>query len=322
MKHNRKIKVGIVGLGFLAQNAHIPAIMSIEGAKIVALCDSNKETLHKIGLLYNISQLYTDPVEMAEKSDCNCVFVLTKPDSTHPSITKLMLKNGKNVMCEKPMATKLSKAKEMIEEAEKRSQILMIGFNRRFMPICEKAKEVFNNHEIDLCKVTYNSSKPKAGWLLADLHPIDLLRYYCGEIKSINCCSKFDSTAREEGITALIEFESGSAGMLISNNLSGGKSENVELHGGGYSVIVDMVSQTTRIMNNKNAGLFSPQEWIEYKPPKWAGFYRANGFTQQDEHFINCVRNRKQPLFSALDAYKSHELVNEIYKISGLPTFE
>ena len=59
MKHNRKIKVGIVGLGFLAQNAHIPAIMSIEGAKIVALCDSNKGTLHKIGLLYNIwSALY------------------------------------------------------------------------------------------------------------------------------------------------------------------------------------------------------------------------------------------------------------------------
>ena len=319
----KEVKVGSIGLGHIAQDAHIPAIMCIEGAKIVALCDSNKETLQKVGLLYNIDQLYTDPVEMAEKNDCDCVFVLTQPASTHLSITKVMFKNGKDVMCEKPMATKLSEAKEMMEEAEKTSQILMIGFNRRFMPICEKAKEVFKDRELDICKVSVNLGKPMIGALLESPHQLDLLRYFGGDVSSIvNCCSKFDSTAREESITALIKFESGSAGMLILNNLSGGKSGNVELHGGGYSVIVDMLSQTTRIMNNKNAGLFSPQEWTEYKPPKWAGFYRANGFMQQDEHFIDCVRNRKQPLFSALDAYRSHELLNEIYKVSGLPTLE
>jgi virulence factor len=189
------------------------------------------------------------------------------------------------------------------------------------MPICKKAKEIYTDRKLDFCKVTFTGSKPNVRALLINPHPVDLLRYFGGDVKSVNCIGKYDSSANEESITALIEFESGVAGVLIFNNQSGGSAENVELHGGGYSVIVDMISQTTRIMKNVNDDLLTPQEWIEYRPSKWDGFLRKNGFTQQDEHFIECVRTRKQPLYTAQDAYKSHELVNEIYKKVGLPTF-
>jgi virulence factor len=234
----------------------------------------------------------------------------------------MLLENGKDVFCEKPMATKLSEAKSMVQIAEKASKILMVGFNRRFMPICVRAKELFSPKSLDVCKITFNGFKPRPRALLSNPHPVDLMRFFCGKVSSVRCLTKRDSSANEQSITAFVEFDTGSAGVLIFNNQAGGYSENVELHGGGYSVIVDMVAQEARILEANNPGLFNPQEWIQHKPSKWVGFHGGNGFLQQDQHFLECVRARKKPTPDGADAYLSHELTNIIYRESGLPTFD
>lgn len=318
----KNIKVGVIGLGYIAQNVHIPCLISTRGTTITSLCDADENTLREVGALYRIEHLYTDPKQLAEKSDCDCALVLTKPDDSHASISEMLLRNGKDVFCEKPMATRLSEARSMVETAARASKHLMVGFNRRFMPISVKAKEIFASESLDVCKITFNGFKPRPVALLSNPHPVDLLRFFCGDATSVRCCTKSDAAGNEQSITAFVEFDSGAVGILIFNNQAGGYSENVEIHGGGYSVIVDMVSQETKILQARNPGLFNPQEWIEHKPSKWVGFHGGNGFLQQDQHFLECVRTRTNPNPDGADAYKSHELTNIIYRESGLPTFD
>jgi virulence factor len=315
------VRVGVVGLGFIAQRVHLPTLANLAGVRISALCDVNEQTLRDVASTYRVDELYTDPVAMATQAGCEAVLVLTKPITTHAPIAIAMLEHGKDVLCEKPMATTLHDAKAMVAAAERGSRIFMIGFNRRYMPICQQAKALFRDRPADICRITFTGGKPRAGALLDNPHPVDLARYFAaGEATSVRCSGRLHGAGEEANIVAVLEFDSGMTGLLLLSNDAGGPSESVELHGGGLSVQVDIGAQTLRLLDRAaGGGLFDPQRWVEDRPSKWIGFQGANGFAGLVEEFVECVRTRREPGASGADAYRSHELVSQIYEAVGLP---
>src|SRR5437660_1148575 len=115
-------------------------------------------------------------------------------------------------------------------------------------------------------------------------------------------------------ITALIEFESGAAGVLILNNDAGGASEQVELHGGGLSVFLNITDHVLRYSDRTwGDERCAPVQWSEYRSAKWARFEELQGFSDLDRHFIDCVRSQCPPAAGAADAYRSHELAHRVY---------
>ncbi len=320
---SKELNVGVVGLGYISQNVHLRSILSIENVNLRAICDIEEECVVRTEGKCNVTEKYCDPKEMAEESGVDCVIVATKPDNTHPKISNMFLEAGIDVFCEKAMATTLKNAKKMVETAKKEEKILMIGFNRRFMPISKKAKEILKGKELDAVIHTFNGFSPKPRALLGNPHPVDLLRHFCeGEVTNVECTAKFDEEYSEQSIVSTIDFDSNVTGVLVFENNCGGYAENVVIHGGKYSVAVDMITQTTSYLEGSNTGIFNPQEWARWKPSKWLGFEGINGFKQELEEFFDCVRTRRKPKFDAEDAYKSHVLVDQIYKEGGLPGLE
>ena len=138
-----KIKAAVVGTGNIAIQ-HIESYIANPNAELYALCNTNEARLREVGLRYGVSRLYTDEKRMlAELPELDAVSICTG-NSTHAECATAALEAGKNVLCEKPMATSAADAEKMRQAADRAGKLLMIGFVRRFGTGCEILKDMID----------------------------------------------------------------------------------------------------------------------------------------------------------------------------------
>ena len=129
----KKLKVGIVGCGGIANGKHMPSIRQIEELEMVAFCDILPERAEKAAKMFGTrdAKFCEDYKELIANKDIDAVYVLT-PNREHSFITIAALEAGKHVMCEKPMAKTSKEAKEMVAAAKKAGKVLTIGYQNRY----------------------------------------------------------------------------------------------------------------------------------------------------------------------------------------------
>ena len=191
----KKIKVAIIGTGGISE-CHIGSYLKNPNVELYAFCDINEERVKQKGEKYGITRLYTDKdVMLRELPEIDAVSVTTW-NSAHAECTIAALNAGKNVICEKPMATNAADAKAMMDAAIANNKLLMIGFVRRFGNDCDILKDFVDNGyfgDIYYAKATYLRRNGNPGGWFADksrsgggplidlgVHVIDLARYLMG----------------------------------------------------------------------------------------------------------------------------------------------
>ena len=129
----KKVKIGLVGCGGIANGKHLPSYSKIPEAELVAFCDIVVERAEKAKEKYGTAdaKVYTDYKELLANEEIDAVLVLTH-NSMHCEITVAALNAGKHVLCEKPMAITYEEAKKMIEARDKSGKLLTIGYQGRF----------------------------------------------------------------------------------------------------------------------------------------------------------------------------------------------
>ena len=145
----RKLKVGIVGCGGIANGKHMPAMKRNGTFEMVAFCDLIEERAEKAKKEYGTddARVYVDYKELLEKEELDAVYVLT-PNSEHAPITIAALKAGNHVMCEKPMAKTYAEAKAMVEAAKETGKILTIGYQNRYRADSSYLKSACENDDL------------------------------------------------------------------------------------------------------------------------------------------------------------------------------
>ncbi len=308
-----KIRVGVIGLGSIAHIAELPALSEIPEAQIVAAFDRSPEALEKAAAKYNIETLHTDFNEFM-KIEMDCAFVMT-PKTLHTPFVTALLEKGIDVFCEKPIAQSLKEGKMMVELAKKHNRIFMIGFNRRYAPVYQKAKEAFAGRTPDvfLAQKSRNGSEYHAT-LENAIHMVDLMRWFCGEPVTVEAHSQYTDIDKETTCTAQITFDTGAIGILVANRGAGQWIEKAEIYGGGQTAIVNAPDYVTVVKPDY-------EETVSMTPLAlgWARVQDKMGFCQEVQHFIECVKTRTQPITNAEDAFKTHELMNRILLAAGLP---
>ena len=123
----RKIKIGIIGCGGIANGKHMPSLASLPDVEMVAFCDLISERAKAAAEKYGTpdAKVFTDYKELLKLDDIDVVHVLT-PNREHADISIDALRAGKDVMCEKPMAKSAADAQRMLEAAKRNRQKLII----------------------------------------------------------------------------------------------------------------------------------------------------------------------------------------------------
>jgi len=129
----KKLKIGIIGCGFIANGKHLPSIARMEDAEVVAFCDIIIERAQASAAKYGAADALVclDYHDVLAREDIDVVHVCT-PNNSHAEITVAALEAGKHVMCEKPMAKTAAGAKAMLEAARATGKKLTIGYQNRF----------------------------------------------------------------------------------------------------------------------------------------------------------------------------------------------
>lgn len=154
----KKTKIAVIGLGGIAQLVHLPILKKLNNAEISAVSDKSKSNLKSVADKFGIKNRYVDYKELLKIDDCDAVIIST-PTSTHRDIAVDVLKAGKHVLIEKPVAKSLSEAKDIKKASLKFNKSVMVGMNLRYRPDAMLLKSLLNNKEIG--EVFYI----KASWL-------------------------------------------------------------------------------------------------------------------------------------------------------------
>ena len=153
-----KVKVGIVGLGWVAQVVHLPILLKLQEAEVVAVCDRDKSRARLVAEKFGIRRIYTDVHLMLEQEDLSSIIVSTSTDQ-HKEPTVAALKAGRDVLVEKPIARTYAEAVEIADTAKHTKRKVMVGMNHRFRPDTMILKSFVEGKELG--KVYYT----KTGWL-------------------------------------------------------------------------------------------------------------------------------------------------------------
>ena len=138
----RKLKVGIVGCGQIAQIAHIPYILELPNLELVALCDISKKVVDSLGDLYGIQNRFTKYQDLISLPDLDAVCICNKD---HAPVAIAAMNAGKHVITEKPMAFNLEECDQMIAAARANKVKLMVAYMKRYDPAYEWALAKFKD---------------------------------------------------------------------------------------------------------------------------------------------------------------------------------
>ena len=195
----KRVGVAVIGAGFIAREAHLPAWVRLKEARLVAVVRRSEKEAKAIAESFGAERYFTDYVKALELKDVDIVDICT-PTYTHKEIAVEAAKYGKHILLEKPIALRLCDADEIIGAARRHGVKLMVAHCLRFWPEYVKVKELVDNGEIGEVKVAraYRlSSFPRwSGWfgreelsggVIVDMgiHDIDYLRWLMGEVKEV-----------------------------------------------------------------------------------------------------------------------------------------
>ena len=130
---DKKLKVGIIGCGGIANGKDMPNLKKLKELEMVAFCDIVEERAVEAAAKYGTedAKTYLDYKELLADPAIDVVHVCT-PNRSHSFITVDALEAGKHVMCEKPMAKTYADAKLMLEAAQRTGKKLTIGYQQRW----------------------------------------------------------------------------------------------------------------------------------------------------------------------------------------------
>lgn len=130
------VKIGIMGCGWIADFAHLPALSQIEKVKVEALFDIQSGRGKSLGEKWKVSKVYSDMNEFFD-SGIDAVIIAT-PNATHVPFSLEALKRGIHVLCEKPVAFTAEEIEQIQCVAKEHNVLYIPGFVNRWREDIQK----------------------------------------------------------------------------------------------------------------------------------------------------------------------------------------
>jgi scyllo-inositol 2-dehydrogenase (NAD+) len=195
---NRKLGIGVIGVGRLGSSYAKYFMGRIAGASLVALSDVNEAAAAALSSELGVSKRFSQYQDLIGDDEVEAV-VIVSPTSTHQEIVLEAAKRGKAIFCEKPLSISLQEARTMLQTVEQTGVFFQMGFMRRFDKgyVAAKGKimegtigtpVVFKSSSRDPYRPSLEYLDPAhSGGLLIDcgIHDLDIARWFMGDIASV-----------------------------------------------------------------------------------------------------------------------------------------
>lgn len=275
-----RLRAGVVGLGKQALDDHVPGLLGSDGAELVAICDDDPEIVREQQYKLRVAG-YTDYEEMFTAEQLDLV-VICVPHNVGRAVIEAAAAHKVHVLKEKPFATTLDEARDLVACCEAAGIRLMVTLQRRFNPIytsfTQLADQIGTPFMVDAA-YTLHIADPSEGWrgrtakagggCIIDMgyHLVDMILWYFGlpdrVLANLSVSARPDRNYDAED-TALIHFsyDSGLYGSLLLSRFIGPKAEQIRLVGSKGIVHLEL-GRIRRLTNNGDVieSLAREQAW-------------------------------------------------------------
>lgn len=337
-----KTKVALLGAGFIA-DIHVESYHRfVPDAEVVAVFTRDPKRASDFATKHHIPKSFSDLETCVAESGAEVVDVCL-PNFLHHRAVMAAAKHGRHVIIEKPLALTLEEADEMIAACRRAGVKLMYAEELCFAPKYERVRKLANEGafgDIYMLKQAEKHSGPHSDWfydvnqsgggVLMDMgcHGLAWFRWMLGgRPKAVSVLAHLRTgllhkgrTRGEENSVVIVEFEGGAIGVAENSWAKhGGMEDYAEVYGTGGVCYADLFQgNSAQTYSEKGYGYAmekagSTQGWT------FTIFEEAfnQGYPQEMKHFIECVRENKEPLVTGEDGRAVLELLYAAYESAG-----
>lgn len=139
MAEGDRVRVGILGLGSIAQVVHLPILSQLPNAELAGVCDVDRTKARAIAARFGIPRVFQDDDEVFRSDELDALVICT-PSHLHETQAIASLQSGKHTLVEKPLAMSADGAARVIEAAAGAGRNVQVAMNNRFRPDCQALK--------------------------------------------------------------------------------------------------------------------------------------------------------------------------------------
>ncbi len=262
-----KLRVGVIGTSWWADQEHLPGLQSRPDVDVVALCGRNQARLDELAAKYNIRQTFTDWGRMIARSGLDVV-VLATPNALHYPQALAAIQVGTHVICEKPLALNATQARELATRADTAGVQGLTFFTHRAIAAATHVKKLvddgFLGDPLHVNAVYMSASRldperplewrmvrAQAGTGVAgDIgsHLIDLVRWWLGNVSQVSAMWQTAVKERPGGrvdtddvCTFMARLACGAQAVFQANKAAAGRGnyQRIELYGTKASLVYE-----------------------------------------------------------------------------------
>jgi predicted dehydrogenase len=335
----KKVRVGLVGSQFIS-TIHAEALKRVPEAEILAVMSPTPGNAHSFADRYSIPHHFTNLEDMLAMEELDMI-VIGAPNNLHCEITLKAAEAGKHVVVEKPLCMNLREADRMIEACRQANVKLMYAEELCFTPKYVRLKGLLDEGALGrpvLLKQSEKHDGPHAehfwdversgGGVTMDLgcHAIQFFRWLHPGVPIKSVYAQLSTsvhqakTKGDDNAIIILEFEDGVVAMMEDSwTKPGGMDDRAEIHG-SEGVAYANVLQGSSILTYSNKGVGYAVEKAGNTVGWSFTMFEENwnyGFPQEFEHFVDCVKNDKQPLVTGEDGRAVLEVIFAAYESAG-----
>lgn len=292
------LKVGVIGLGNIAQKAYLPVYSKLQDQFEWHLMTRNGAKLAQIQKRYGFQYGTTNQDDLI-LAGVDAVFIHT-PTPTHYQIIKKFLSHKIHVFVDKPISENLDEVKELYQLAEQNQVFLTAGFNRRFVPMMRQLPDRKLLHSIRATKTRENETQ-KTNFAIFDLmiHVIDLVQFLMGS-KGVELLDGRIVENNGNLVSAEVQLGHGQlSGMAQVDMMANANTEVLQTTGqNGIMEVEDLNQLTIQKQGQK----------LVQKTPDWQENLETRGFKPLIELFLKAIVNGEENPVSPASSILSHEL--------------
>jgi predicted dehydrogenase len=290
----RKLRVGVLGAGPIAQFAHLEACRKARNAELYAICDSAEDLLERVAAAHPPRVTYTSYDAMLADPEVDAVIVAVA-DEFHVAAASAAVAAGKHVLMEKPMGVSVEECEVFAGAVRDGDRVVQVGTMRRFDPAIEYARDFIAEQMGELlamrawyCDSAYRSTMTDAVQPLAftsrdarrpagdpeadrrryklfghGSHLVDTARFLCGEIATVRAqrVEKYDAVCW----FVSVEFADGSLGHLdLTVAVRMGWHEGFHVYGEHGSVVAKTANPW--YLQSSQVECFSDRDGAYHRP--------------------------------------------------------
>ena len=309
----KSINVGVVGCGYWGPNL-IRNFRALPNCRLKTMCDISEDRLKHLKGLYAEVEGTTKFEDLLNDPELDAIAVATAVRFHFP-MAKASLLAGKHTFIEKPMAASTAECQELVELAQKKGLILMVGHTFLYSPAVRKIKEIVDNGDIG--DIRYISARRlnlglfqkdiNVAWDLAP-HDISIILYIMGEMpQTVNCQGTAHITPGIEDVaTVNLTFSKERSAIIQSSWLDPKKIREMTIVGSARMIVYDDVAPQEKI-KIFDVRVERPPHYDTFAEFHYAYHYGDvySPYIKQDEplktecqHFLDCIRNGRAPITS------------------------